>query len=64
MQFYHENMYHMIKLHIFNIVWGICPGHIKCSEHLIHMYVYFISKSVNISYNTTQEYILYNITQR
>ncbi len=32
--------------------------------HLICMYVYFISKSVNILYNTTQEYILYNIIQR
>ncbi len=28
------------------------------------MYVYFNSKSVNILYNTTQEYILYNIIQR
>ncbi len=31
---------------------------------LLCMYVYFISKSVNILYNTTQEYILYNIIQR
>ncbi len=28
------------------------------------MHVYFISKSVNILYNTAQEYILYNIIQR
>ncbi len=27
------------------------------------MYVYFIGKSVNILYSTTQNYILYNITQ-
>ncbi len=29
----------------------------------ICMYVYFIGKSVNILYRTTQNYILYNITQ-
>ncbi len=31
---------------------------------LIFCYVYFICKSINILYNTTQEYILYNIIPR
>ncbi len=31
---------------------------------MVCMYVYFICKSVNILYDTTQEDILYNIIQR
>ncbi len=34
-----------------------------CTHEFICMYVYFIGKSVNILYTTTQNYILYNITQ-
>ncbi len=29
----------------------------------MYVYVYFICKSVNNLYNTTQEYILYNVIQ-
>ncbi len=45
------NVTHDCQLLYCTIVYTVC------------MYIYFISKSVNILYNTTQNYILYNITQ-
>ncbi len=47
-----DDTYHIISVKWYKAYTYVC------------MYVYFISKSVNILYNTTQEYILYNIIQR
>ncbi len=39
-------------------------GEVFRTQVCVCIHVYFISKSVIILYNTTQEYILYNIIQR